>query len=60
MDYRYVITNVILTSPVLDHKTHPDPRHARGQQNLPETVREEFEAFLRCGVLENGALRVVC
>jgi len=44
----------------LDHKTHPDPRHARGQQNLPETVREEFEAFLRCGVLENGALRVVC
>jgi len=29
-------------------------------RSLPETVREEFEAFLRCGVLENGFLRVVC
>jgi len=27
---------------------------------LPATVREEFEAFLRCGVLEQGFLRVVC
>ena len=25
-----------------------------------EYVREEFEAFLRCGVLEHGFLRVVC
>jgi len=29
-------------------------------RSLPEYVREEFEAFLRCGVLENGFLRVVC
>ena len=29
-------------------------------RSLPAYVREEFEAFLRCGVLENGFLRVVC
>jgi len=29
-------------------------------RSLPEYVREEFEAFLRCGVLEHGFLRVVC
>ena len=29
-------------------------------RSLPEYVREEFEAFLRCGVLENGFLRAVC
>ncbi len=27
---------------------------------LPEYVREEFEEYLRCGVLEHGFLRVVC
>jgi ribosomal protein S27E len=27
---------------------------------LPEYVREEFETYLRCGVLEHGFLRVVC
>ena len=27
---------------------------------LPAYVREEFEAFLRCGVLDHGFLRVVC
>ena len=27
---------------------------------LPEYVREEFDAYLRCGVLEHGFLRVVC
>ncbi|ECB7949511.1 IS91 family transposase [Salmonella enterica subsp. enterica serovar Berta] len=26
----------------------------------PEYVREEFETYLRCGVLEHGFLRVVC
>ncbi|MFN9740171.1 MAG: transposase zinc-binding domain-containing protein, partial [Pseudomonadota bacterium] len=27
---------------------------------LPTYVREAFEAYLRCGVLEHGFLRVVC
>ncbi|MFO0041701.1 MAG: transposase zinc-binding domain-containing protein, partial [Pseudomonadota bacterium] len=27
---------------------------------LPAYVREAFEAYLRCGVLEHGFLRVVC
>ncbi len=29
-------------------------------RSLPEYVREEFEEYLRCGVLEHGFLRVVC
>lgn len=29
-------------------------------RSLPAYVREEFEAFLRCGVLDHGFLRVVC
>ncbi len=29
-------------------------------RSLPTYVRAEFEAFLRCGVLEHGFLRVVC
>lgn len=29
-------------------------------RSLPEYVREEFENYLRCGVLEHGFLRVVC
>jgi len=41
---------------------YPDliARLAAEDCSLPATVREEFEAFLRCGVLENGFLRVVC
>ena len=35
-------------------------RLAAQDRSLPAYVREEFEAFLRCGVLENGFLRVVC
>ena len=27
---------------------------------MPEYVRQEFDEFLRCGVLEHGFLRVVC
>lgn len=27
---------------------------------LPEYAREEFDDYLRCGVLEHGLLRVVC
>jgi len=29
-------------------------------RSLPAYVREEFEEYLRCGVLEHGFLRVVC
>ena len=29
-------------------------------RSLPEYVPEEFEWFLRCGVLDHGFLRVVC
>lgn len=29
-------------------------------RSLPKYVREEFEAFVRCGVLAHGFLRVVC
>jgi hypothetical protein len=29
-------------------------------RSLPEYVREEFDAYLRCGVLDHGFLRVVC
>jgi len=41
---------------------YPDfiARLAAQDRSLPEYVREEFEAFLRCGVLEHGFLRVVC
>jgi hypothetical protein len=35
-------------------------RLAAEDRSLPEHVREEFETFLRCGVLEHGFLRVVC
>jgi len=40
---------------------YPDfiARLAAQDRSLPEYVREEFEAFLRCGVLDHG-LRVVC
>jgi Transposase zinc-binding domain len=29
-------------------------------RSVPAYVREEFEGYLRCGVLEHGFLRVVC
>lgn len=29
-------------------------------RSLPAYVREEFDAYLRCGVLVHGFLRVVC
>lgn len=35
-------------------------RLAHEGRALPGYVREEFDAFLRCGVLEHGFLRVVC
>ncbi len=41
---------------------YPDflARLAAEDRSLPEYVREEFEEYLRCGVLEHGFLRVVC
>ncbi|MCV6152461.1 transposase zinc-binding domain-containing protein, partial [Pseudomonas aeruginosa] len=41
-------------------------RETKGQaieaegRSLPGYVREAFDAYLRCGVLEHGFLRVVC
>jgi hypothetical protein len=41
---------------------YPDfiARREAEDRPLPEYVREEFETYLRCGVLEHGFLRVVC
>ncbi|MEX0634718.1 transposase zinc-binding domain-containing protein (plasmid) [Serratia ureilytica] len=41
---------------------YPDPpsRVLAEDRPPPEYVREEFETYLRCGVLEHGFLRVVC
>ncbi len=35
-------------------------RLAQEDRAVPEYVRDEFDAFLRCGVLAHGYLRVVC
>jgi hypothetical protein len=47
---------------VLVQAHYPDflARLEAEDRSLPEYVREEFEAFLRCGVLDHGFLRVVC
>jgi len=57
---RHVCERTLLYALVQAH--YPDfiARLTAEDRSLPETVREEFEAFLRCGVLENGFLRVVC
>ena len=41
---------------------YPDflPRLEAEDRSLPAYVREEFDAYLRCGVLDYGCLRVVC
>lgn len=41
---------------------YPDfiARLAAEDRSLPEYVREEFDEYLRCGVLDHGFLRVVC
>ena len=41
---------------------YPDflERLAQEDRALPEYVREEFDEYLRCGVLEHGFLRVAC
>jgi len=57
---RHVSERTLLYALVQAH--YPDfiARLSAQDRSLPEYVREEFEAFLRCGVLEHGFLRVVC
>jgi len=57
---RHVSERRLLYALVQAH--YPDfiARLTAEDRSLPEYVREEFEAFLRCGVLENGFLRAVC
>jgi hypothetical protein len=57
---RHVPERTLLYALVRAH--YPDfmARLTAEDRSLPETVREEFKAFLGCGVLENGFLRVVC
>ena len=57
---RHVSERTLLFALVQAH--YPDfiARLEAEDRSLPEYVREEFEAFLRCGVLDHGFLRVVC
>ena len=57
---RHVPERTLLYALVQAHYPDLIARLATQDRSLPEYVREEFEAFLRCGVLENGFLRVVC
>lgn len=57
---RHVPERTLLYALVQAH--YPDfiARLEAEDRPLPEYVREEFETYLRCGVLEHGFLRVVC
>jgi len=57
---RHVPERTLLYALVQAH--YPDflARLEAEERSLPAYVREEFEAFLRCGVLDHGFLRVVC
>ena len=57
---RHVPERTLLYALVQAH--YPDfiARLEAEDRSLPAYVREEFEAFLRCGVLDHGFLRVVC
>jgi hypothetical protein len=57
---RHVPERALLYTLVQAH--YPDflARLAAEDRSLPEYVREEFDAYLRCGVLGHGFLRVVC
>ena len=35
-------------------------RESDGSGEVPRYVREEFDGFLRCGILQDGLARVVC
>lgn len=57
---RHVAQRTLLYALVQAH--YPDflARLEAEERSLPAYVREEFEAFLHCGVLDHGFLRVVC
>ena len=57
---RHVPERTLLYALVQAH--YPDflARLEAEDRSLPAYVREAFEAYLRCGVLEHGFLRVVC
>jgi hypothetical protein len=57
---RHVPERTLLYALVQAH--YPDflARLEAEDRSLPAYVREEFDAYLRCGVLEHGFLRVVC
>jgi len=57
---RHVSERTLLYALVQAHYPDLIARLAAQDRSLPEYVREEFEAFLRCGVLDHGFLRVVC
>jgi len=57
---RHVSERTLLYALVQAHYPDLIARLTAEDRSLPETVREEFEAFLRCGVLDHGLLRVVC
>lgn len=57
---RYTPERTLLYALVQAH--YPDfiARIEAEDRSLPEYVREEFDAYLRCGVLDHGFLRVAC
>ena len=57
---RHVPERTLLYALVQAH--YPDflARLEAEDRSLPAYVREEFDAYLRCGVLDHGFLRVVC
>jgi len=57
---RHVPERTLLYALVQAHYADFIARLTAQDRSLPEYVREEFEAFLRCGVLDHGSLRVVC
>jgi hypothetical protein len=56
---RHVSERTLLYAWVQAHYPDFTARLEAQDRSLPEYVREEFEAFLRCGVLEKGFLRAV-
>jgi len=57
---RHVPERTLLCALVQAH--YPDfiARLTSEDRSLPATVREEFDEYFRCGVLDHGFLRVVC
>ena len=57
---RHVPERTLLYALVQAHYLDFIARLAAQDRSLPDYVREEFEEYLRCGVLDHGFLRVVC